>query len=167
MGERAAQWLKLRRRWYSFGYACANFGAPISLRDYLEEHGWEPRGLEKTARGARVEELAGNLMAAVGQLIPVLPVSAVAHVFISNPEQAFTLEALQGEVQSLIGKLEKLGAQVYIPRENQEYATDVGLRMLTLRRLVAAEDGQYRAQPSELPVLRYYANAIECLTGKL
>ena len=36
----------------------------------------------------------------------------------------------------------------------------VGLRMLTLRHLVLEEDGNYRANPKELMLLQYYANAI-------
>ena len=32
--------------------------------------------------------------------------------------------------------------------------------MLTLRHLVLARDGRYAAAPAELPLLRYYANAI-------
>jgi glycerol-3-phosphate O-acyltransferase len=32
--------------------------------------------------------------------------------------------------------------------------------MLTLRHLVLEEDGNYRANPNELMLLKYYANAI-------
>jgi hypothetical protein len=49
---------------------------------------------------------------------------------------------------------------VYLPRHDQDYSLAVGLRMLTLRHLVAPEAGLYRAVPSELPVLRYYASSI-------
>ena len=35
--------------------------------------------------------------------------------------------------------------------------------MLVLRHLVTVEDGIYRANPAELVLLRYYANAIEHL----
>jgi len=36
----------------------------------------------------------------------------------------------------------------------------VGLRMLTLRRLVVEADGLYSANPDELTLLGYYANSI-------
>ena len=52
------------------------------------------------------------------------------------------------------------GAHVYVPRGDQDYAIDVGLRMLTLRRLVAEKDGLFTPVPSELPLLEYYANSI-------
>ena len=52
------------------------------------------------------------------------------------------------------------GAYVYIPRADRDYAISVGLRVLTLRHLVLEEDGSYRANPKELMLLKYYANAI-------
>ena len=47
-----------------------------------------------------------------------------------------------------------------MPRGDQDYAIAVGLRMLTLRRLVEETEGLYRARPEELPLLTYYANSI-------
>jgi glycerol-3-phosphate O-acyltransferase len=74
-------WLGLRGRWFRFGYAGANYGAPISLRQYLAEHDWNPHGLERDTRIERVKELADDLMTAIGNVVPVLPVSLVATVF--------------------------------------------------------------------------------------
>ena len=53
-----------------------------------------------------------------------------------------------------------------IPRADRDYAISVGLRMLTLRHLVLEEDGNYRANPKELILLKYYANAIAHLFDK-
>lgn len=39
----------------------------------------------------------------------------------------------------------------------------VGLRILSLRRIVQEQDGLYRADPAETALLEYYANAIEPL----
>jgi glycerol-3-phosphate O-acyltransferase len=49
---------------------------------------------------------------------------------------------------------------VHIPRHDQEYAVDVGLRMLMLRHLVVLEDGVYRPNIGETALLAFYANAI-------
>jgi glycerol-3-phosphate O-acyltransferase len=67
---------------------------------------------------------------------------------------------LKSGVEQLIERLEAAGAHVYIPRQDLDYAIAVGLRMLTLRRLVEEKDGLYAARPIELPLLRYYANSI-------
>ena len=62
--------------------------------------------------------------------------------------------------------LEARGAHVYVPRGDQDYAIDVGLRMLTLRRLVTERDGLFTPLAKELPLLEYYANSIAHLFSK-
>ena len=47
-----------------------------------------------------------------------------------------------------------------MPRGDQDYAVTFGLRMLLSRHLVTARNGLFQAVPAELPLLRYYANAI-------
>jgi hypothetical protein len=49
---------------------------------------------------------------------------------------------------------------VHIPRADRDYAIDVGLRMLKLRHLILESDEGYCANPQELALLQYYANAI-------
>lgn len=155
--------LMLRGRWYRFGYACVNFGSPISMKDYCRERGIDFRGMEKEERFRHVEELALRLMEAVGHVIPVLPVSLVASAILRNPEGRTSLLELKAEVHRSMGELAAAGAHVYIPRSDQDYAIDVGLRMLTLRHLLQEKDGLYSARMEELPVLRYYANSIRHL----
>ena len=50
-----------------------------------------------------------------------------------------------------------------MPRGDLDYAVGVGLRMLTLRRIVDEHDGLYRGESRRTGVLAYYANAIEPL----
>ncbi len=154
--------LMLQNRWYRFGYACVIFGTPLSLDTYLKQHEIDLRALSRAERFTRVEALAQELMRAVGVVVPVLPVSLVATVFVhlSRPLSALELKA---QVHALIQTLEARGAHVYIPRHDQDYAITVGLRALTLRHLVDEQEGLYRAREAELPILRYYANAISHL----
>jgi glycerol-3-phosphate O-acyltransferase len=57
-------------------------------------------------------------------------------------------------------RLKAAGAHVHIPRHDQEYAVEVGLRMLLLRHLVTAQGGVYRPNSKETALLAFYANAI-------
>ncbi|HSC08123.1 MAG TPA: 1-acyl-sn-glycerol-3-phosphate acyltransferase [Steroidobacteraceae bacterium] len=157
-------WLRLRGRWYRYGYACANFGAPISLRRYLAYNNWDPATLDRDARAARVTELAGDLMTAVGRIVPVLPVSLVARLFADEPEREWTEGEIRTAALALQKEYESLGAHVYVPRQDPDYSVMVGLRMLMLRKLVTSANGRFRLNPAELPVVRYYANAIAHLT---
>lgn len=153
-------WLMARGGWYRFGYAAANFGPPISMREYVQKRGIDFHDKDAEAHIANIQILASDLMAAVGQVMPVLPVSLVAHVFARQPERAFSDLELKAQVQNLIGQLEEQGAHVYIPRSDRDYALTVGLRMLTLRHLVLEEGSLYRAALQEEQLLRYYANAL-------
>jgi glycerol-3-phosphate O-acyltransferase len=148
--------LMLRSEWYRFGYACVNFGTPISMR----ARGVDYHALSGEARRAAVAELGAELMRAVGRVVPVLPVPLIAAVFVAAPERALSELELKAEVGRLLARLQAAGAHVYIPRGDLDYAVTVGLRTLRLRRLVEETDGIFRARPEEAPLLAYYANSI-------
>jgi len=153
-------WLVVRGGWYRFGYASANLGTPISIREYCRKNQVDFRCPDEKTRIEKIQALARDLMQAVGEVIPVLPVSLIAYVFAENPKKALSDPELKARVQSLISELEERGAHVYIPRSDRDYALTVGLRMLTLRHLVLEEGSRYRAAPGEDRILRYYADAI-------
>ena len=156
-------WLILTGRWYRFGYACVNFGKPISMRDYVKRAGADFRQLGDEARHREVERIAAQIMEAIARIVPVLPVSLVATALLHDREAGLSELALKSVVYDLIMRLEKAGAHVYVPRGDLDYAVAVGLRMLLLRRIVEEQDGLYRADPAETTLLEYYANAIEPL----
>ena len=115
---------------------------------------------EALERRIEIERLGNELMEAVGRMVPALPVSLVSTAMLEAGDQPLTLFEIKGRVSSLIGDLERLGSYVHIPRADRDYAISVGLRMLTLRHLVIEADDTYRANPKELVLLQYYANAI-------
>jgi glycerol-3-phosphate O-acyltransferase len=162
-------WLMVLSRWHRFGYACVDFGTPVSMRRWLSERGLDFRSMGKEERSAHLERLGSELMAAIGEVIPVLPVPLVATVFLQNPEKTEPLSELEIKARSfrLMQELEAAGAHVYIPRKDQDYAIVAGLRMLTQRHLVEEKDGLYTERPEERATLAYYANSIEHLTPKL
>jgi glycerol-3-phosphate O-acyltransferase len=151
--------LRLRGKLYRYGYACVSFGKPVSLRQYVGERGIDFRVLDEARRFTEIERLGQMLMQRVGQVVPALPVSLVATVVLGAAKPLSALE-LKGEVEILIRRLIASGAHIHIPRADQDYAIEVGMRMLLLRHFVLEEDGLYRANPREEILLRYYANAI-------
>ncbi|MEA2600712.1 MAG: glycerol-3-phosphate O-acyltransferase [Acidobacteriota bacterium] len=151
--------LMMRSRWHRFGYACVSFGSPISMRCHLGEQGLDLRHLSREERMGHLERLGKELMVAIGSVIPALPVPLVATVLVQAVEPLSELE-LKARAYRLMQELEAGGAHVYVPRQDQDYAIDAGLRMLTQRHLVEEKDGLYTARPEEMHVLRYYANSI-------
>lgn len=152
--------LMSRNRWHRFGYACVNFGSPISLKSYLRGRGLDYRALSKEDRFAKVSALGVDLMKAIAQVIPVVPVSLVARAFSTDPARSWSELELKARALEDMRALDARGAHVYVPRGDQDYAIDVGLRMLTLRRLVTEREGLFQPVAEELPLLAYYANSI-------
>jgi glycerol-3-phosphate O-acyltransferase len=158
-------WLMLRSRWHRFGYACVNFGAPVSVRAWQRDHGVQFETLGKAERQAAVADFGRALMGQVAALIPVLPVPLVCSVLLQGgrPMSEFEIKAAAG---ALIEKLQAGGARLYLPRSDLDYAIGAGLRMLRQRHLVEeGADGLYAAVAGERRLLSYYANSIAHLIG--
>ncbi|MEX2242124.1 MAG: 1-acyl-sn-glycerol-3-phosphate acyltransferase [Burkholderiales bacterium] len=153
-------WLMVRSEWHRFGYACVNFGAPVSMRAYCSERNLDFHKLAPEDRKREMAGLGKHLMDAVGRIVPVLPVPLIATVFVRHGDKAISELELKTEVGQLVEALSARGAHVYVPREDFDYAVRVGLRMLTLRRLVGEREGLFYAQADEMPLLHYYANSI-------
>jgi len=152
--------LLVRNEWRRFGYACVNFGSPVSMREYCRSRGLDFQKLSGEERRQAVGRLGRELMDAVGRIVPVVPVALIATLFARDPQRALSELELKGEVAGLIGRLEAAGAHVYVPRSDLDYAVTVGLRMLRLRHLVEERDGLFQANPGEAALLAYYANSI-------
>jgi glycerol-3-phosphate O-acyltransferase len=152
--------LMLKSEWHRFGYACVNFGSPISMRAYCAGRGLDFQRLSGEDRRRETAALGAHLMRAVGAVVPVVPVPLIATVFVGNPERRMSSLEIKAEVERLLERLERAGARVYVPRRDFDYAITVGLRMLLMRHLIDEDEGLYAARPEDMPLLRYYANSI-------
>jgi glycerol-3-phosphate O-acyltransferase len=112
-------WQWLGGRWHRFGYACVNFGTPISMRSWLAERGGDLRGLSREERSRRVLELGTELIGAVGQVIPALPVPLVATVLLDSADPLPALE-IHLRTQALSRRILASGGHVYVPRTDEE-----------------------------------------------
>ncbi len=157
-------WLMLRSRWYRLGYACVNFGTPLSVRAWSAQRGIDIERLPKEARQAEVAALGRHLMEQVGRLIPVLPVPLLALVLqranAQHPGCLISGLDIKAAAAELVRVLQAAGAHLYLPRGDWDYAIDAGLRMLLLRHLVVESEGLYRVQAGEEALIAYYANSI-------
>ena len=83
-GVRANARLLRQRGLHGFGYAVINVGTPLSLRAFAHEHGIEFDQLAKPERIEYAKKLATRMMDIIGELVPVLPVSVLANVFVAH-----------------------------------------------------------------------------------
>jgi glycerol-3-phosphate O-acyltransferase len=160
-------WLALNGNWHRFGYACVNFGAPLSMRAWCQEHGVRFPDLPDAQRKLEVTRVAQHLMQQIGQVIPVLPVSLVAALFIDAPQRRWSELELKAAMHERMARLQRSGAHQYIPRQDQDYAFGVGLRMLVQRHMVVEDEGLYHVADGAREIVAYYANAIAHLDGEM
>ena len=139
----AARYLVARMmgRRAGFGTAAAGFGAPVSLRGFL-------------AGGGTVEALGARLMAAIAEVVPVLPVPLVARAL---GEGAASRDELRMRMAALVAALTAAGAVLKLPPQGLDAALDEGLTPLIARGLVTAA---LQPVPSERRLLDFYAAAV-------
>lgn len=139
---------------YRNGYACVNFGEPVSLREWMTDRGLQANQMSD------ITPLANDLMQRIGNITPILPVALVTTLFARDTTARYSSLELKAAVLELLKDLENRGFRAYIPRSDYNYAVDVGVRMLTLRNILEDNEGVFSARPEEHTLLRYYSNSI-------
>ena len=157
-------WQAITGKRYRYGYACVNFGEPVSLKQWISENSPDT-SISKPLED--VSELATDLMQRIGNITPILPVALVATVFAEEPNARLSEFELKNKVFNLLQSLNAAGYRAYIPRSDRDYAVAVGVRMFTLRNVLIEEDGMYSLNKPEQPLLDYYANSIKHLVVRV
>lgn len=152
--------LMVLSRWQRFGYACVNFGPPISMREYCRNRQIDFSRMERNLRFKEVAELADRVMAAIKKVVPILPISLVSTVIKDDDNQGLSAVEVEAQTSRLIEDLKLQGAPLYLTTESRVETILNALNMLTLRRLVMETDGLYKPVVEEHDVLAYYANSI-------
>src|SRR5207245_9387421 len=121
---------RLRR----YGRAAVNFGAPISLREWLAR---APGVLElpKEQRLPELEKLAALLMERIGAIIPVTPVPLAAAALLSFGQTMIPKSAVLERMDQLRDRLETVNAKVVRGGARSREVWDRGWRMLRMLRL--------------------------------
>ncbi len=148
-------------RWRRYGYACVNFGKPVSVRAYCREQDIDFRQLKRADRFPEIEKLCQKLMGEIAGVIPILPVSLVATVFLDAMDTGIHILDIERRISRLINDLQANGAPIFnAPKSTRAHAIAEAVNHMMLRRMIAASGDTFRAVPEEEKILRYYANAI-------
>jgi glycerol-3-phosphate O-acyltransferase len=153
-------WLWVRGRLHRFGVACVNFGVPLSIKAYIAGLGKDFRRMSAEEYRAEVQTLGAVLMDEIARAVPVTPVALVASVLMRLGDGAAAEGAIVAGVAEGVALLQARGAALSHPHTAAEKLTQLGLRMLVLRRIVTRSDGELRVEPNERVLLAYYANSI-------
>jgi len=146
-------WLRLRGKFHRFGYAVVSFGKPVSLREFVSLREGQPQQ-------DQIAALGGELMRAIGDVVPVLPVSLIAKVILEASGKPMKRIAIKAAAHKLWQDYAACDVHNHIPRGDEDYAVDVGIRMLTMRHILEEIDGVLHTNPENVTLLEYYAKSI-------
>lgn len=148
-------WQRVTGRFHRFGYASVSFGKPLSLTEFMAGHG----------QGDPTKPLAQEVMRRVRRVVPVLPVPLVAAILLEQDGRSRA--EVTARFKALVEDMEARGAHIHMPRDNLDYAVEVGLRLLLLRKLITEGDGRFTVNAPDQPVLGFYANSIAHLSDQI
>lgn len=155
-------YLMMMSRWRRYGYACVNFGAPVSAKEFCRDRGIDIGRLQRSDRFPEVENLCRRLMGDIANVVPVLPVSLVSTVLLEAGEKSMGILDIEKAAGNLQNALQTRGAPIIeMSRSKRAGVIADAVDFLMLRKLIVAVDGRFSAVPEEVSILRYYANAIE------
>lgn len=152
--------LARKHQWKRFGYSSVCFSNPISTKSYCENNQINFSRLNEEQRFKEVEKLATMIMHNVEVVVPIVPVSLLASLFLQDFEREYVLQELMSEVRLLMNSLEKRGAKILFPNKHLNVNLEAALEMLVLRRIIIQQQGQYFANPECKNILLYYKNSL-------
>ena len=153
--------LMILSRWRRYGYACVNFGAPLSAKAYCLDQGLNFSRLPRTERFPEIAKLCHRLMAAISDVVPILPVSLMSTVFLDAMDTELDILDIEERSNRLINELQALGAPVFeMSRSARAHDIVDAVDLMTMRRMVTASGDQFKAVSAEEAMMRYYANTI-------
>jgi len=152
-------WLLVRGRFMRFGWACVNFGAPVSMKGYLRTRGRDLRALSPEEYRDEVERLGKYLMGEVARAVPVTPVALTARALLLAGGGA-PVAALAEAVAEQLDELHGRGVARSLNVSGAAAIAAAGVRMLSLRRVVRRDRDEVTVEDGERTLLEYYANSI-------
>ena len=153
--------LMILSRWRRYGYACVNFGTPVSAKAYCLDQGLNFSRLPRSDRFPEIEKLCHRLMSAISEVVPILPVALMSTVFLEAMDTELDILDIEERSNRLINELQARGAPVFeMSRSARAHVIVDAIELMTLRRMVTASGDQFKAVPAEETIMRYYANTI-------
>ncbi len=160
-------WLKLTLRWQGFGMAAANFGEPLSLRDWSKRNGLSLTSLQQKPLFEAIESLGNELRNRVIDTIPVLAVPLLS-MLVLETDEPMTRDQLTDKALKRLNHLRNLGAHPGIRKGAEKVAITDGFDLMYRLGLITI-DGDEKVEPhvDERDMLQYHANSIIQLSASL
>jgi glycerol-3-phosphate O-acyltransferase len=158
----------LVRRWKRYGRAAVTIGEPVPLAPWFAAQkatGEDLFELPRHERLAKVQVLCDEMMAKIGAIIPVTPVSLACAAIQSLDSDFLPRERLINRMKDMRDVLSELNARTIRAEGPIEETFDRAYRMLSMRRMLVQTGDGYAVLPKNLGLISYYANSIAHLLG--
>ncbi len=145
----------------AFGWACASFGDPVSLRRWQGARGLDLASLTSEQRRRHIERLGRQLMGTVASQIPVLPIHLLALALLDDDGASISQAALFERAEALRLAIESAGAPVFDTDQSWPEAYLSALdRLEKLAAVRTAGDTVWSPVQGRAAQLDYYANSV-------
>ena len=121
--------------------------------------------MDRPARLAQVQQLCDEMLARVGQLIPVTPVPLTCAAIQSFQSDFIVRADLLTRIDEMRAVLGEINARVLSGDNGAEEILARAWRMLRMRRVMAEEGRGFLVLPRGRPLISYYANSVAHLLG--
>ena len=157
------------RRWKRYGRAAVTIGRPVSVSGWLgalQDRSIDPFALDRPDRLGLVQELVDTILGRIADLIPVTPVSLACAAIQSFESDFISRARLLERMSDMRDVLVQLNARVLRADSTIEETFDRAYRMLSMRRVLAADGDGYVVLGLGRQLVSYYANSVAHLLGE-
>ena len=149
------------RRHKPFGYACVNFGKPVSLNAWQQDRDVIIKNQKDSDRRKSITALGEDLAARINSLVPILPTYLLAKVLGDSDDLPISELNLKVRTTKLIDDLVSINAPVFLPNNDGDFALTQGIYVLLRRKIIEPTgDGRFDLVENKRKLLEYYCNTL-------
>ena len=158
----------LIRRWQRYGHAAVTIGEPVSVDAWLEENeaiGVQVLDLPRADRLPRIQAFCDDVLARIGEIIPVTPVPLACAALQSFDADFIPRARLLERMSAMRDVLLELNGRILRSDGSIGATFDSAYLMLRMRRILVESGDGFAILPHGRPLISYYANSIVHLLG--
>ncbi len=137
-----------------------NFGKPIYAQEFVQAANKEITEMTTEERFEFVADMAGSIMQAIKEVVPVLPVPLMSAVVLAQQDKWSSELELKSKAVAQMNQLKEKGAPIDISEAACERVLSAALDMLHGRGFIEMQNNLYQASKASIGLLEYYANSI-------
>lgn len=144
-----------------FGYACANFGNPISFTKWLQEQNIKWPELSRKQRFKWISKFGDELIENISAVVPATPVAILSRIWFSDTSQSFSHSELEIRFSAICKELKQNNCHLVLVRENEKETLSHALKFTLGRGLLIKDNQQqYKINPKMVGLAIYSGNSL-------